>query len=145
VSVAPDLGRIGEIGTDLDEARPELGIENVEVVHPDPALFLDEVEEDHARLRRPLLCAEDPLELLSGDNGHDPETAVSLGPPEIGPDVIELAVVPASAIGLFQLEDRDLILGGKGLDLTTETVPDLLEQSRRRNGVSEVCREEGTT
>src|SRR5580658_3018015 len=123
--------------------RAELLVEDVEVIHPDPALFFDEVEEDHARLGASFLRAEDPLELLGGDNGHHPEATVTLGPLEIGPDVIKLAVVPTSAIRFSQLEERDLVLDGEGLDFTTETVPDLLKQSGRRDGVSEVSGEEG--
>ena len=57
VTVQPDLGRIGEVGADLDEAGPELGVEDVEVVDPDPAFLLDEVEAHDARLGRAVLGA----------------------------------------------------------------------------------------
>ena len=79
VAVQPDLGRVGEVGADLDEAGPELGVEDVEVVHPDPALLLDEVEADHAGLGRAVLGAEDPLELLGRHDGDDAVATLGLG------------------------------------------------------------------
>jgi hypothetical protein len=76
----------------------------------------------------PVLGTKDPLELLGCDDGHHSETPVLLGLLEIGPDMIELAVVETSAVGLFQLQDRDLVFSCEGLDLPTESVPDLFEQ-----------------
>ena len=130
MTVQPDLGRIGKVGADLDEPRPELGVGDVEVVHPDPTLLFDEVVADDARDRRAVLGAEDPLEFLGRHDGDDAGTTLGLGPLEIGADVIELAVVPAGPVGLLQRQDRHVVLGRKGLHLTAEAVADLFEQGR---------------
>ena len=41
VAMHPHLGRVGEVATDLDETRPEVGVEDIEVVdrRPPVALF----------------------------------------------------------------------------------------------------------
>lgn len=64
VPVSPDLGRVGEVGTDFDEARTELGVEDVEVVGPAASLFPDEFEPGLAAGLGAVLGAEDPVELL---------------------------------------------------------------------------------
>jgi len=89
-----------------------------------------------------VLGAEDPLKLLGGDDGDDAGASLGLCPGEIGPDVVELAVVPSRAIGLLELKDRHSVLDGEGLHLTTKAVADLLEQSGRRNREPEVFSEE---
>jgi hypothetical protein len=58
VPVSPDLGRVREVGTDFDEARTELEVEDVEVVGP------DEFEPGLAAGLGAVLGAEDPVELL---------------------------------------------------------------------------------
>ena len=74
--------------------------------------------------------ALNPTELLGLDDGDDAGAVLGLGPFEVGTDMVELAVVPSRPIGLFQGEDRHVVLGGKGLHLSTKTVADLLEQRR---------------
>ena len=125
------LSRIGEVGADLDEAGPEVGVVDVEVVHPDPAVFLHEVEAHDTGLGRAVLGAEHPLELLGGHDGDDPGATLGLGPLEVGTNVVQLAVVPARPVRLLQREDRHLVLGGEGLHLAAETVADLLQEGRR--------------
>src|SRR4029077_9818601 len=44
VAVDPDLDRPWAVGADLDEGRPEVGVEEVEVVDGDPAVLLVEGE-----------------------------------------------------------------------------------------------------
>ncbi len=142
VPVEPDLGGIGEVGADLDEAGPEVGVEHVEVVDADPALLFDEVVADHPRLRRAVLGAVHPLELLGRHDGHHPELLVPLGPLEIGADVVELAVIPAAAIGLLEPQDRDAMPLGEGFDVTAEPVAVALHQRRRRDRVTTMPGEE---
>ena len=72
-----------------------------------------------------------------------PKRPCSLGAVEVGTDVVELAVVPARAVGLLQGEDRDVVLGCERLHVTAEAVADLLEQRRRRDREAEVLGEEG--
>ena len=143
VAVDPHLGRIREVGADLDEAGTELAVEHVEVVDADPALRLGPAEVD-ATGRRPgvLGGAEHPLELLGGDDGHHPVAAGPFGSLQVGPDVIELAVIPAAAVGLLQLQDRDPMARGERLDLAPEAVADLLDQRRRADRVAEMTFQE---
>ena len=129
-SITPRPWPDREVGADLDEPRPELGVGDVEVVHPDPAFLFDEVEADEARDRRAVLGTEDPLELLGGHDGDDTAAALRLSRLEIGADVVELAVVPAGAVWLLQMQDRHVVFGREGLHVTAEAVPDLLEQGR---------------
>jgi hypothetical protein len=49
-----------------------------------------------------LLCREDPLELRGLDDGDDAVAPLLLSGLEVGTDAIELAVVPARPVGLFQ-------------------------------------------
>jgi hypothetical protein len=44
VAVDPDLARIGEVATDLDEAVTEVGVVDVEIVRADPPIGLVEAE-----------------------------------------------------------------------------------------------------
>ena len=135
MAVQPHFGRIGEVGGDFDETRPELGIEQVEVVDPDPALLADEVEalELPARV---VFARRRPTGTLGPGRWPRPRSGPRLGLVEEGPDVIELAVVPTGAVRLLQLQDRDVVLLGEGLDLAPEAVPDLLEECRRRDRVA---------
>ena len=64
------------------------------------------------------------------------------GPLEVGPDVVDLAVVPPGPIGPLQVEHRDAGGLGERLDVRPEPISDPLEQRRRRHGVAEVlCQE----
>ena len=74
VAVEPHLGRIGEVGADLDEPRPELGVEHVEVVDPDAAFGLGELEPDPAAGAGVLGGGEHPLELLGRRRSRPPRT-----------------------------------------------------------------------
>jgi hypothetical protein len=57
--------------------------------------------------------------------------------------VVELAVVPACPVGLLQAQNRNVMVGSKGLDLAAEPVADLLEQGRRGDREPKVLGEEG--
>ena len=100
--VEPHLRRIREVGADLDEPRAELRVEHVEVVDAHPPLGLVELEPDaRPRLLLKLVAAaEHPLELLRRDDRDDPEAALPLGPLQVRPHVVELAVVPPRPIRL---------------------------------------------
>ena len=65
VPVEPDLRRIGEVGADLDEARPEVGVADVEVVDADAALLFEELKPDGPGRVGAVAGAEDPLVLLA--------------------------------------------------------------------------------
>ncbi len=142
VAVQPGLGRVGEVRADLDEAWAEVGIQDVEVVGTDPALLLHELEADRPRLVGSVPGPEDPLELLSGHDGHHAMAALPLRSLQVGPDMIQLAVIPPGAVRLLQSQHRDPVLSGEGLDLLAEAVADLLEESRRGHGVAQVSGQE---
>ena len=76
--------------------------------------------------------------LLGGDDGDDTEATVTLGGIEEGPDVVELSIVPTRAIGLLELKDGNVLVGGERLHLPPEAVADLLEQRRRRDREAKV-------
>ena len=73
VPVQPDLGRIREVGAQLDEARPELGVPDVEVEDADPAIGLDERVARRAGLPGgQVVAGEHRLELLGHPDRHHP-------------------------------------------------------------------------
>ena len=114
VPVEPDLGRIGEVGADLDEAESEVAIVDVEVGTSRPGARSCSQSNQGAPAAAGLLGgAEDPLELLGGHDGHHPEASLVLSGLEIGMDMVELAVVPAGAIGLLEMQDRDVVVLGE--------------------------------
>ena len=86
-----------EVRADLDEARAELGIKDVEEVDADPALGLVPVEPHADGGARLLRRREHPLELLGDDDGDDPGSALPLRSLEMRADVVKLAVVPESS------------------------------------------------
>ncbi len=135
VPVRPDLEGIGEVRGDLDEAGPEVGIDDVEVKNRHAAVGLREAEVGHPLLVRAVVAHEHPLDLLGRDDRHHPG---ALGLLEIGPHVIELAVVPTTAVGLLQLQDGDPEGVGEVLDRLAEAVSPLLEEGRRGDGIAEV-------
>ena len=64
VAVEPDLGRVGKVGAELDEARAELDAPDVEVVDGDPAVRLAEAEVNGAGAGcGPVVAGDDGLEL----------------------------------------------------------------------------------
>ncbi len=131
--VEPHLGRIGEVGADLDEPGAELAVVDVEVVDPDPALGLGPVE-PHPGCRAGLFGrGEHPLELLGGHDRHHPEPPLGLGALQVGADVVELAIIPAGAVRLLERQDRDPLGRGERFDLPTEPVADLFDHRRRRD------------
>ena len=75
---------------------------DVEVVGTHPALLTHELEPGSPGVGRTVLAAEDELELLGGDDGHDPEAALVFGPVEIGTHVVKLAVVRRERSGFFR-------------------------------------------
>ena len=101
VAVEPDLGRIRKVGADLDEARPEVRVEDVEVVDADAALLAEELK-PHGVAGGAVAGAEDPLELLAGHDRHDPEASLTLGRLQVGADVVELAVIPTRPVRLLE-------------------------------------------
>ena len=138
MAVDPHLGRIGEVGADLDEAGAEVGIDDVEVVDAHPALLLEE-----RKAAAPgVPAAEDPLELLGGDDGHHAVAAVALGGLQIGAHVVDLAVVEAGAIRRLQPQHQNGPVLGHAPHVSSEPVADLLEQRRGGQHVAQMVVEE---
>ena len=131
VAVEPHLGRIREVGADLDEPRPELGVEHVEVVDPDAPLGLGELEPDPTAGAGVLGGVEHPLELLGRRRSPPPRTGRharrrrdrggrgrACGHPN-GCD--PASSTPASGSWL---------VSGERLDVASEPVADLLDDRR---------------
>ena len=144
VPVDPDLRRPRSIGADLDERRPELLIENVEVVRADAPLVPEEIKRRDPRLLRSVPGAPDPLELLGDDHRDNPEAALALSCLQVRTDVIELAVIPAGAIRRAQPKHRDLAIAREPAGLGPEAITDPAEQRRRRIGCPR-CRHRNRT
>jgi len=51
--------------------------------------------------------------------------------------VVKLAVIPAGAIGLLQVQDRDVVLVGEVAHVAPKAVPDLLDDDRRGDGLTQ--------
>jgi hypothetical protein len=49
---------------------------------------------------------------------------------DIGPDVVDLAVIPTGAVRLGQMQQRDVVGRGEHLHVTADPVTDLGEQRR---------------
>jgi hypothetical protein len=56
--------------------------------------------------------------------------ALTLGLLQVGADVVELAIVPAGAVGPLEAQQGDAPLLGEGRDRLAEAVADALEQDR---------------
>jgi hypothetical protein len=111
-----------EVRADLDERRPEVRVQDVEVVDADAALLAEELKPQRLA---PAVGAstKDPRILLAGDDRHDPEPPLGLGALKIRPNVIELAVIPARGIRPLELEDRNRVPTGKALDSVRNRLP----------------------
>jgi hypothetical protein len=57
--------------------------------------------------------------------------------------VVELAIVPAGAVGPLEAQQGDALLLGKGRHRLAEAVADALEQGRRRHLVAQMLGQEG--
>ena len=104
VAVEPDLGRVGEVGADLDEPGPELarrGCRSSRCRPGAPSLTKSKLTTP-GLVERSSWRREDPLELLGGHDGHHPVAAARFGRVEIGADMVELAVIPTGPIRLLQ-------------------------------------------
>ena len=140
--VEPDLRRVREVAADLDEARAEVRIADVEVVDADTALLLEELKAHRPRLGRAVAGADDPLKLLAGHDRHDPEAALTLGTLQERADMVELAVIPTRPVGLLERQDRDPVGVGERPDVTTEAVADVAQQRRRRDRLPKMLGDE---
>jgi hypothetical protein len=77
--IQPDLGGVGEVAADLDKARAEVRVIDVEVVDADAALLAEELKAHGLRLGGAVAGADDPLELLARHDRHHAEAALTLG------------------------------------------------------------------
>jgi hypothetical protein len=89
-----------------------------------------------------LVAHEDLLDLLGHYDRHHPTAALPLGLLQVGADVVELAVVPAGAVGPLEPQQGNRLLLGEGRDCLAEAVPDALEQGRGGDLVAQVLGQE---
>jgi len=135
VTVDPDLGRVGEVGAELDEAGPELVVPDVEVVDGHAAVSFVEAEVSGTGVASGAVVARHHgLELLSDADGDDAGGAGGVQERTHGVDL---------ALAFLELEQRDLVAASEGLDAIAEAVADVGEESGRGDGVAEVLGEEG--
>ena len=52
--------------------------------------------------------------------------------------MVELAVVPTGAVGLLEVQDRDVVLLGEMPHVAAEPVADLLDHDRRGDGLAQM-------
>ena len=132
VPVDPNLGRVREVGADLDERRPEVVIPEVEVVAGDAAVGLVKGEPRDAVGSLALGAGEHVRVLLRDpDRGHPGPAGLGLRD-EVGPHLLDLAV------GLGEPHHRDVLLVGEAIHRPTERRPDLVEDRRGRDRIPQV-------
>ena len=130
--VDPDLGRIGEPGTHLDERRAEVFVPQVEVVAGHPPVRFDERPPRRPGGGLALIGGPHPLELLGhADRGH-PGPAGGCLPGQVRLHDLQLGLVlaepdPGNVIGLGERGHRP-----------AESVTELAEQRRRGERESQV-------
>jgi hypothetical protein len=136
--------RPGSGTAELDEARAEIGIQDVEVVdgHGPVGLLEAEVDRLAVGVLAPLVAHEELLDLLGNHDRHHPVAALTLGLLQVGADVVELAIVPAGAVGPLEAQQGDAPLLGEGRDRLAEAVADAFEQDRRGDLVAQVLGQE---
>ena len=127
MAVEPDLGRIGEIGADLDERRAEALIPQVEVVAGHPPVSLGEGELRRRRAGLAPVGRPDPLEFLRHPDRHHLRPAGGRRLLQVRGHHLGLAVP------LSELHPGDAVRLGKGGHRAAELLPDLVEQRRGRN------------
>jgi hypothetical protein len=144
VAVEPHLGRIGEVAADLDEARAEVGVQDVEVVAGHGPIGLVEAEVDRLAVGvlAPLVSHEDLLDLLGSHDRHHPMAAPALGLLQVRADVVELAIIPAGTVGPLEAQQGNVVCLSEGRDRLAEAVADAFEQRRGRDLVAQVPRQE---
>ena len=134
--VGPDLGRVGEVGADLEERRPEVLVPQVEVVAGHPAVGLRERVLRGRRFRVALIRGPDPLELLGDADRRHPG-------PAGGRLRLQVRLHDADlAVALAEPHPRDPVRGRIRLHRPAEPGPDLLHQRRRRDRLAQVLRHE---
>jgi len=78
-AVEPHLPRPRSVGADLDEPRPEIWVQDVEVVDPDPPFLPEVLKARGLGVSRSVTGGEHPLELLTGDDRDHAEAALTHG------------------------------------------------------------------
>src|SRR5215212_3241780 len=117
MAVDPDLGRVGEVGADLDKRRPELLIPQVEVVAGHPAVGLVEGEPRDAVGGVALSAGEHTRVLLRDTDRSHPGPAGRGLRDDVGPHLLDLAV------GLGEPDNRDVLVVSEAADRLRNTVP----------------------
>jgi hypothetical protein len=125
LAVGPHFAGVREVRAQLDEAEPELGVGDVEVVDGDAAVLLHEAVMWStgawlALLDRAVVGGQDGLELLSHADGDDAGLGGDL---EVGLDHVDLA------IAFTETYDWDLTPHGKRGDRLTKGLAHLLQQN----------------
>ena len=132
VAVEPHLDRVREVGADLDERRPEIGVPEVEIETRHPPVGLGERKPRNPVVARAFRRGEHVLELLRDpDRGH-PAAAGARLPSQIRPHHLDLAVV------LTEPHHRDVVVGGETVHRRAERGADLLHDRRRRDRIAQM-------
>jgi hypothetical protein len=121
VPIKPDLDRVREIRTDLDERRPERLIHHIEVIRRDAAVGLSVTEARDitaALIRMVGGAGKHSLELLRHPDRRHPRAPLPFQPLQIGPHHLHLA------LPLGETHHRDVVLSGEVCDRFAEPQPD---------------------
>jgi hypothetical protein len=133
VPVDPDLDRVREVGTDLDERRAELVVPEVEVVAGDPPVGLGERERHHlARCVVALVTDEHSGVLLGHPERSHPGPARLGLRRQVGPHLLNLAV------GLGEADHRDVLVVSEPRDRLAERGADLVEDRWRGDRIPQM-------
>jgi hypothetical protein len=81
-----------------------------------------------------LVAHEDLLDLLGGHDRHHPIAALALGLLQVRADMIELAIVPAGAVGPLKAQQGNVVCLGESRDRLAEAVP--MRLNRAGEGIS---------
>ena len=127
VPIHPHFQRVGEVAADLDEAQPEVGVKDIEVVHRDAAIDFVEAELRCASFGLSGVTHKDPLDFLSDDDGDHTRLG---GLIEVFADMIDFAVIPPRAIWCVQVQDWDGIGFGEAPHRLAEAIANVLEECR---------------
>ncbi len=149
--VEPDLPRVGEVGTDLDEGGTEVVVPQVEVVAGHAAVDPVIGEPHRARPALNLAGGEHSRVLLCHADRHHPGPAGSRRLAHQRHHLIDLPLRPRavgqhtrSPAGLLpgEADHRDVIGLSEGQHSPAERLPAALQQHRRGNRLAQVSGEE---
>ena len=130
VAVEPHLDRVREVGADLNERRPEIGVPEIDIKTRHPPVGLEKRKPRNPVVAHAFRRGEHVLELLGDpDRGH-PGPAGTRLPSQIRAHHLDLAVV------LTEPHHRDLVIGSEPVHRRAERGADLLHDRRRRDRIA---------